>query len=58
MKEPIRIDDCVIDRSEIAAILRQEGRVIVFLKSGKTINMPDTLTSEELDEIAGMATEE
>lgn len=54
MKDPIRIEECVIDRGEIAAILRQEGRVIVFLKSGKTINMPDTLTSEELEAIAGM----
>lgn len=55
MKDPIRIEECLIDRNEIAAVLRQEGRVIVFLKSGKTINMPDTLTGEELANIAGMA---
>ena len=39
MQDPIKIDDCVIDRAEVAAVLRQDGRVIVFLKSGKTINM-------------------
>lgn len=57
MKDPIRIEECVIDRGEIAAILRQEGRLVVFLKSGKTINMPDTLTSEELEDIAGLPAE-
>ena len=54
MKDPIKLENILIDRDEIAAVLRQEGRVIVFLKSGKTVNFPDTLSREELEALAGI----
>ena len=57
MRDPIRIEECIIDRDEIAAVLRQDGRLVVFLKSGKTINMPDNLSGEELEVIAKLKPE-
>ena len=51
MKNPVKVGDCFIDRSEVAAVLRQDGRLLVFLKSGKPVTLPDNMSREEIEEL-------
>ena len=48
MKDPITIGrgSCVIDRAAINGVVRQDGRLLVFLKSSRPINIPDELSRE------------
>ena len=51
MKDPVELGNAIFDRAEIAAVLRQDGDVLVFLKSGKAVAMRDTLSREELAQL-------
>lgn len=52
MKNPLRVNEnCWVEAEDISAVLRQEGHILVFLKSGKTVNMPDDLSREELNKL-------
>lgn len=49
MKNPVKVGDGFFDKSEVAAVLRQDGRLLVFLKSGKPVTLPDNMSQEEID---------
>lgn len=50
MKEPVRIGRYAwFDREEIAAVIRQNGTLIAFLKSGKPVNLDDRFSTEEIE---------
>lgn len=51
MRDPVQIGEVWFDRSEIAAVLRQDGRLLVFLKSGKPVSFDDTFTSAEIEKL-------
>ncbi len=51
MKDPVRIGEVWFDRSEIAAVLRQDGRLLVFLKSGKPVSFDDTFSTDEIQRL-------
>ena len=51
MVDPIKIGDGWFDKSEVAAVLRQDGRLLVFLKSGKPVTLPDNMSTEEIEEL-------
>lgn len=51
MTDPVKVGDGWFDRSEVAAVLRQDGRLLVFLKSGKPVTLPDTMTTSEILEL-------
>ena len=48
MKKPVKIgENCWVEAAEIAAELRQDGKLLVFLRSGKVVIVPDSLSKEE-----------
>lgn len=49
MKNPVKVGDCFFDKHEIAAVLRQDGQLLVFLKSGKPVTLPDNMSRDELE---------
>lgn len=52
MKDPITIEGVVtVDRHALVGVVRQEGRVLIFLRGCRPINVPDTLSKEELEEL-------
>lgn len=52
MKDPITIEGiCTIDRHALSGVVRQEGRVLIFLRGCRPINIPDTLSREEFEEL-------
>lgn len=52
MKDPITIENVVtVDRHALVGVVRQEGRVLIFLRGCRPINIPDTLSKEELEEL-------
>ena len=52
MKDPITIEGiCTIDRHTLSGVVRQEGRVLIFLRGCRPINIPDTLSREEFEEL-------
>lgn len=52
MKDPITIEGVVtVDRHALVGVVRQEGRVLIFLRGCRPINIPDTLSKEELEEL-------
>ena len=55
MKDPIRVGDLTIDRHAISAVLREPGRVLIFLRNGRPIIISDTLSKEELEALTRRA---
>ena len=53
MTEPVKVGDGWFDKSEVAAVLRQGGKLLVFLKSGKPVTLPDNMSAEELEALIG-----
>ena len=53
MTDPVKVGEGWFDRAEVAAVLRQDGRLLVFLKSGKPVTMPDDMSREELEALIG-----
>ena len=52
MIDPITIEGVVtVDRHALVGVVRQEGRVLIFLRGCRPINIPDTLSKEELEEL-------
>ena len=52
MKDPITIENVVtVDRHALVGVVRQEGRVLIFLRGCRPINIPDTLSKEEFEEL-------
>lgn len=51
MINPVKVGDAWFDAAEVAAVLRQNGQLLVFLKSGKPVSMPDTLSEEEIKKL-------
>ena len=52
MRDPITIEGVVtVDRHALVGVVRQEGRVLIFLRGCRPINIPDTLSKEELEEL-------
>ena len=52
MRDPITIENVVtVDRHALVGVVRQEGRVLIFLRGCRPINIPDTLSKEELEEL-------
>ena len=49
MKNPVKVGDGFFDKNEVAAVLRQDGRLLVFLKSGKPVTLPDNMSREEIE---------
>ena len=49
MTDPVKVGDGWFDKSEVAAVLRQGGKLLVFLKSGKPVTLPDNMSREELE---------
>lgn len=53
MTDPVKVGDGWFDKSEVAAVLRQGGKLLVFLKSGKPVTLPDNMSTEELEALIG-----
>lgn len=52
MRDPITIEGIVtVDRHALVGVVRQEGRVLIFLRGCRPINIPDTLSREEFEEL-------
>ncbi len=52
MRDPITIEGVVtVDRHALVGVVRQEGRVLIFLRGCRPINIPDTLSREEFEEL-------
>ena len=49
MKDPVKVGDGYFDKCEVAAVLRQDGRLLVFLKSGKPVTLPDNMSRKEIE---------
>lgn len=49
MTDPVKVGEGWFDKSEVAAVLHQGGKLLVFLKSGKPVTLPDNVSREELD---------
>ena len=51
-RNPITIEGVVtVDRHALVGVVRQEGRVLIFLRGCRPINIPDTLSREEFEEL-------
>lgn len=44
----VKIGDAYFERSEIAVVLPRTGDTLVFLRSGKSVGVDATLSSEQL----------
>lgn len=53
MTDPVKVGDGWFDKSEVAAVLRQGGKLLVFLKSGKPVTLPDNMSQKELEDLIG-----
>lgn len=53
MNDPVKVGDGWFDKSEVAAVLRQGGKLLVFLKSGKPVTLPDNMSQKELEDLIG-----
>ena len=52
IRDPITIEGVVtVDRHALVGVVRQEGRVLIFLRGCRPINIPDTLSREEFEEL-------
>lgn len=52
MKKPIPVgESCWIEAEDISAVLKQDGHLLVFLKSGKAVSVSDDMTREELEKL-------
>lgn len=51
MKDPVKIEGGVIDRAALVGVVKQEGRVLLFLRGCRPINIPDSLSREEFEEL-------
>lgn len=49
MKDPVKIDGGVIDRAALVGVVKQEGRLLLFLRGCRPMNIPDTLSGEEFE---------
>ncbi len=57
MTDPVKVGDGWFDRSEVAAVLRQDGRLLVFLKSGKPVTLPDNMSRDEIEALISLKPE-
>lgn len=52
MKKPIPVgENCWVEADDISAVLRQNGSLLLFLKSGKAVTVSDDMTREELEKL-------
>ena len=52
MKDPITIEGvCTVDRCALAGVVRQDGRILLFLRGCRPINIPDTMSREEYEKL-------
>lgn len=51
MRDPIKVGDAWIDRAAVTAVLRQNGRILIFLRHSRPLGMDDTLSCEELERL-------
>ena len=49
MQEPVKIGDGWFDKGEVAAVLRQNGKLLVFLRSGKPVTLPGPMSDAEIE---------
>ena len=48
MADLVKVGDLWVHRREIAAVLPQDGRTIIFLRGGKSISIPEFLSNDEI----------
>lgn len=48
MKKPVKFGDAWIDASEVACVLPQDGKLLIFIRSGKVISVDNTFSAEEI----------
>lgn len=51
MEKPVKVGDGWFDKSEVAAVLRQNGNLLVFLKSGKPVTLHDDWSEDEIEKL-------
>lgn len=51
MKDPVRLGGAVIDRAAIKAVLREDGRVLIFFGGERPLVLSDNFSAEEMDEL-------
>lgn len=52
VKKPIPVgENCWVEADDISAVLRQNGSLLLFLKSGKAVTVSDDMTREELEKL-------
>ena len=51
MIDPVRLGDHWIDRAKITALLRIDGKLLVFFGGGRTAIVTDEFSDEEIEEL-------
>lgn len=51
MKDPVKIEGGVVDRAALVAVVKQDDRLLLFLRGSRPINLPDRMSREELEEL-------
>lgn len=52
MKDPVTIEGSgVIDRAALVGVVKQDGRMLLFLRGCRPINLPDRMSREEFEEL-------
>lgn len=51
MKDPVTIDGGVIDRAALVGVIKQDDRLLLFLRGCRPINLPDRMSREEFEEL-------
>lgn len=49
MIDPVRIGDAWLDRAAIVGVLRNDGKLIVFLRGSKPVTMRDEFSTKEIE---------
>jgi len=51
MQDPVKLGGAVIDRAGIKAVLREDGRLLIFFGGERPLVLSDNFSAEEMDEL-------
>jgi len=51
LRDPVEIGGAVIDRAAIKAVLREDGRLLIFFGGERPLVLSDNFSSEEMEEL-------
>lgn len=52
MQDPVKLGGAVIDRAAIKAVLREDGRLLIFFGGERPLVLADNFSAEEIEKLS------